>query len=159
MKASSGRHLVYNLSKILLIFVAFTMVLVSLGELRAETKDADDFKVIVNEETGYTMLSRQEIADFYMKITLWRGGAEALPVVLPRNSPIHERFLRDILGKSVPEFEGYWYDQVFQGQVTPPEIMNTDEEVIEYVKNHPSAIGYIAKSTRAKGVIILEIVD
>jgi len=151
------RYIVHKLSKSVLIFIVSITALMSLGELRAET--TDDFQVIVNEGIHYTMLSRQEISDFYLQMVLWTGGAKAEPLVLPRDSAIHERFLRDVLNKSVSEFEGYWYKQAFQGDLNPPVTLNTDQEVIDYVKSHPTAIGYISKSTRAKGVTVLEVVD
>lgn len=157
-RETSMRHIVHNLSKSVLIFIASITALMSLGELRAET--TDDFQVIVNEEIHYTMLSRQEISDFYLRFVVWTGGgAEAELLVLPRDSAIHERFLRDVLNMSVSEFEGYWYKQAFQGDLNPPVTLNTDQEVIDYVKSHPAAIGYISKSTRAKGVTVLEVVD
>jgi len=160
MTTNLGRHFLHELKKILLILIAFATVLVSFGELRAEAPDSDDFKVIVNQENKHTMLSRQEVMEFYLKLaTTWRDETPVTPLVLPRDSKVHERFVRDILNRSTSEFEAYWYDQVFHGGLQPPETVNSDEEVIEHVKSNPGAIGYVSKSARVKGVTVLEIVD
>jgi len=39
--------------------------------------------------------------------------------------------------------QAYWRAKVYREDVTPPQELSSDQAVIDFVKSHPNAIGYV----------------
>jgi len=127
---------------------------------RAPAEDLETIQIIANPNVAYTMLARMDVIAYFLKSrTTWDDRSEVNPVILPRDSKVHAEFLSSVMHKTPAEFEAYWYDQIFEGRSRPPEAKKTEAEVLEYVRTTPGAIGYISKSTRAKGVTVIELFE
>ena len=55
--------------------------------------------------------------------------------------------------------ESYWQAQVFSGRDTPPVSLGSDAAVIDYVRSHPGAVGYVSRSASANGVKTITVTD
>ena len=77
-----------------------------------------------------------------------RGSLEVEPVDQTDDSPIRERFSRDVLGKTVAQSKSYWQSQVFSGRAVPPVEMTSDARVLDYVRLHTGAVGYVSAGAR-----------
>ena len=106
-------------------------------------RPAVGFYVIAHPSATVTTLSRAELSAVFMRRTRsWRDGTEVRPVE-PPSKRVRELFSRTIHGKSVAYVTRYWHRVIFAGRGVPPEELSSDAAVIEYVKSHRGAIGYI----------------
>jgi ABC-type phosphate transport system substrate-binding protein len=129
--------------KLVVLVVVCTCVCVS-----QPTDAADEsFKVIVNPENPITAVSRTFLRDAYLKRAAdWGHGTTVRPVDLSRPSSVRERFTHEVLRKSPSQLKNYWNQQIFSGKGVPPPAATSPMGVIEYVMDHPGAIGYLPSS-------------
>jgi hypothetical protein len=101
------------------------------------------FLVIAHPSATVSSLSRAELSAIFMRRTRsWRDRTEVHPVE-PSSKRLREQFARAIHGKSVAYVTRYWHRVIFAGRGVPPEELSSDEAVIDFVKTHRGAIGYI----------------
>ena len=116
------------------------------------------FVVIVNPRNPNHTLQRTFVADaFLKKTTRWPDGDVIRPVDLPPETPVRERFSRDILKRSVSAVKSYWQQIIFSGRDVPPPELANDELVVQYVLKHETAIGYVSGNARLDGARIVTI--
>jgi ABC-type phosphate transport system substrate-binding protein len=133
-------------------------ILVSAADLVQPRVDVP-FQVIVHRSNAVSSLSRAELSAIFMRRTRsWPDRTEVRPVEPPARSRVREQFSRAIHGKSVAYVTRYWHRVIFAGRGVPPEELASDEAVIELVKTHRGAIGYIARETQpGDGVKVLAV--
>jgi ABC-type phosphate transport system substrate-binding protein len=151
-----------------LVFVFAAAVLTVADDSSAATCDPDPhatrasgFVVVVNDQNTVGVMSRAQVARYFLKkISRWEGGAVAMPVDLPVGSPVREAFSRRILAKSVTSVKAYWQQQIFSGRDVPPPEKPSDDAVLEFVQMHPAAIAYVSPNvTLPRGVRMLDVAD
>jgi ABC-type phosphate transport system substrate-binding protein len=139
------------MKKILII----TMLLTIMGVVITK---AQSYKVIVNSSNTVTSLSKSDVADMFMKKSAkWSNGEKIVPVDQKSNSSVRNSFSTEVVGKSVGAIKSYWQQYVFAGKGTPPVEKNSDQDIIEFVKSNPGAIGYVSSSANTDGVKVLTI--
>jgi hypothetical protein len=113
----------------------------------AAGETAPNFRVIVNAENGFVNLSREFLANAFLRnVRDWDGGLGILPVDLPPSSPVREDFSRRILLRSVAAVRSYWQQRIFTGRGVPPPELDSDAAVVRYVIGNRGAVGYVSKS-------------
>lgn len=111
------------------------------------------FVVIVNESNPLQDLSRQQLADIFMRrMTTWPGGGSIHPVDLPAVSETRDAFSRAVHGRPAAAVASYWGQQVFAGRAVPPPQRPTDRAVVEFVRGDAASIGYVAPGSATVGV-------
>ncbi len=111
--------------------------------------DARPYQVIVNAQNPVGLLTTKEISRlFLLKTTTWPFGQVVLPVELDGDSPVRAAFIRDIHHKSPVDITVYWEQMVYQGKASPPPTAASDGEIMDYVREHPSAIGYVSAGAK-----------
>lgn len=121
-----------------------------LAMLSAAGERADDagFLVVVHPSQPMASITRAELSAIYMKRTRsWGDGSEILPLDQTASSFVRERFSRAVHGKNVAYVTRYWQRLIFSGRGIPPRQLPGDAAVLELVKHHRGAIGYIAPGT------------
>jgi len=107
--------------------------------------NAQSYKVIVNKSNPNVTLTTKEVSNFFLKKkTKWDTGEKVLPVDLNSRSTVRQSFSKEIIGKSTGAVKSYWQQYVFAGKGNPPIEKNNDAEVINYIKTHTGAIGYVS---------------
>ena len=132
------------------------ITLAVLGAIRPGTLPAQGavetrpYRVIVNSENPIGLLTSQEISRLFLaKTTTWQfNGQPVLPVEPDGASPVRVAFIREIHHKSPTDITVYWEQMVFQGKASPPPAESSDSEVMDYVRQHPNAIGYVSAGAR-----------
>ena len=138
------------LSQLLLV----ATILLSAADAQPRTEAP--FHVIAHPSSATTSLSRAELSAIFMRRTRsWRDGTEVRPVE-PSSKSVREQFSRAIHGKSLAYVTRYWHRVIFAGRGVPPEELSSDAAVIEYVRTHRGAIGYVSK-TPGDGVKVLTV--
>ena len=144
------RRLVYALA------VCAALCLLLRGTARAEA--VPEFRVIVHPENPVSELSRDFLADAFLKrSTRWSNGEPLRPVDQRSTSAARQRFSDSVLRRSVAAVKNYWQQRIFSGRDLPPPELESDEAVVSYVVNHRGALGYVsgsAKLDKAKPIVV-----
>jgi ABC-type phosphate transport system substrate-binding protein len=122
---------------------------------------ASGFVVVVNDQNAVAAMPRVQVSRYFLKkISRWDGGAVAMPVDLPADSPVREAFSRRVLAKSVTSVKAYWQQQIFSGRDVPPPEKPSDDAVLEFVRMNPAAIAYVSPNADLpRGVRVLDVTD
>lgn len=98
--------------------------------------------VIVNPANTNTV-SQDDIKKIYLgKSKSFADGTKITPVNQNANA-IADEFNDKLVGKSSSQLNAYWSKLVFTGKGTPPNKLDNDQAVIDFVAANADAIGYI----------------
>ena len=122
-------------------------------EAQTTTQDLQTFKIVVNPANPDTALSISKLSRmFTKKATRWSNGMLVLPVDQPEQSALRRIFTKAVHGKDINAIKAYWQIQIFSGRGVPPPEKRSDHDVVEYVKDHRGAVGYISIDHPLSGV-------
>lgn len=123
----------------------------------ADVSHAGEFKVIVHPSHPSTSVSRGELAALFLrKSGRWSSGTPAKPVDRTEEAQVRETFSKEVLGRSASAVKTYWVQRVFSGRELPPPEKRTEAEVIDYVRRHPGAVGYVESPTDDVKIVRVE---
>ena len=106
---------------------------------------APGFTVVVHASNPVAALPREQLARLFLgKVKRWPSGADAEPVDLAPGAPARDAFTRSVLGKSVSTVRAYWQQRIFSGLDVPPPEKAAEAEALEFVRTHPTAVGYVS---------------
>lgn len=129
-----------------------------LGALLASAPaGADDtYRVVVNPGNPAVTVNRAELARLFMKkIPAWPNGTPVAVVDQPRTAAVRASFSKDVHNKDAEAVAAYWATQVYSGRDVPPPIKRSDDEVLEYVRQTPGAVGYVSADAPIQGVKVV----
>lgn len=116
-----------------------------LWALAPATSAAEDFVVVVNAENPITTLSASEASKIFLKKTTnWGDGQPIMAVELAPASAARKGFTTDVHRRTVSQIETYWQQQLFGGRSVPPEVLDSDQAILDYVRTHPGAVAYVS---------------
>jgi ABC-type phosphate transport system substrate-binding protein len=103
--------------------------------------------VIANPSINESDLDANTIRDIFLgRITKWKDGKRIIVRVL-RSGPVHNEFLKRVVGKNARQFSTYWKKAVFTGTGIPHKSLASEEDMVKFISSTPGAIGYIDSST------------
>lgn len=115
--------------------------------------------IVVHPETEIGSITRAELSKIFLKrLRTWKSGERAVPVDQLLGSPIRQVFSEHVHHRSVINVEVFWKRMIFSGRDVPPLELASDEEVLEYVRETPGAVGYLS-SGDLDGVGRIELED
>ena len=148
------------MKKVILFVVCLSVVFFN---SLSDANETGSFKIIVHASNPNSKLTKEDVSKLFLKkVKRWKESDEAvLPVDLVEDSPVREKFSKEIHGRKISSIKAYWQKQIFSGRGVPPEEKKSDEEVLEYVSENAGAIGYISESVEIEEdtVKVLEIVE
>lgn len=126
--------------------------------LVAASAAAEGFKIVVNEKSDVSTLTRKEVSALLMKKTMrWSNGTNVFPVDQAPGSAVRDRISTQIHGKRTAAVKSYWQQQIFSGRAIPPVEKASDTEVVALVRANAGAIGYVSDSASTAGVKVVTI--
>lgn len=100
--------------------------------------------VVVNDANQFYTASAAQVADLFLaKRTTWQNGTAVTAVDQMPEAQVREEFSVAVLGRPLQAVQAYWRAKVYRDEATPPAELANDQAVIDYVKTHPAAIGYV----------------
>lgn len=100
--------------------------------------------IVVNDSNPFYSASAAQVADLFLeKRTTWTNGSQVTPVDQVPDAQVREEFSVDVLGRPLQAVQAYWRAKVYREDVTPPQELGSDQAVIDFVKTHPNALGYV----------------
>ncbi|MEO6601526.1 MAG: hypothetical protein ABIQ16_16740 [Polyangiaceae bacterium] len=140
------------MATLLLVLFALTV------RTTAHAETTPEFRVIVHADNPVTSLSREFVADVYLKrTTRWSDGETVHPIDQRIDSEVRKRFSETVLKRSVTAVKRYWQQRIFSGRELPPAELDSDQVVVAYVAKHRGAIGYVSAAVqldRVKSVAV-----
>lgn len=113
--------------------------------------------IVANESVATDGIDKSDIKRIYFgKLKKWSNGDKIKPAQL-RKGDASMQFASNYLNKSYKKYQMFWRRAVVAGVGAPPSYFNSPQELIDYVKSTPGAIGYVPAETDVSGVVALDI--
>jgi ABC-type phosphate transport system substrate-binding protein len=138
--------------------LAVGLVATAVHGVEPQEQRGDGFQLIVNSANPVSVLTPDDIERLFLKErTSWEDGLAVEPVDQPARSDVREAFSRAALGRAPRAVIVHWQRQIFSGRSVPPPELESDDAVVEYVRTHIGAVGYVAPGADVSGVKAVEI--
>jgi len=126
------------------ITIIITLLLSSICGEQLFAQNSMGGVTIIGNRTGFTSNSSKEIKQVFRgKYANWSTKQQVIIVLPASKSPSAEIVASAVYGNTVSGVQKYWLSLVFQGRANPPVFLDSDEEVINYVKRTSGSIGVI----------------
>jgi len=99
------------------------------------------------------VMNRQTLKAIYtLRQQYWDDGTPIRLITLPADHPLHKHFARQQLGFYPYQLQRCWDRLAFSGTAIEPIEVDSEAAMIEAVKSHKGAIGYISSTTTTEEV-------
>jgi hypothetical protein len=116
------------------------------------------YLVIVHPSNPTTSVERKFLAEaFLKKTTRWPHGDVIRPVDLGPDSAVRQRFVRDVMDRSVAAVRSYWQQIIFSGRDVPPPELDSDADVVKFVAKYAGAVGYVSGVANVAGTKVVAV--
>jgi len=106
------------------------------------------FVLVVNASNPVTTLTKNQVSDLFLKkVKRWSNGQTVAPIDQYRGKT-RDTFSKTVHGRSTGSISAYWQTQIFSGKDTPPPAKTSDDDILEYVRANPNAIGHVTAGTQ-----------
>lgn len=138
--------------------LALAAILLLLADSPASRPDAR-FQLIVHPSNPAVTLRRADVsAIFLRRMRSWPDGQGIDAVEPSPSAAVRDAFARAVHGKTAAYVTRYWHRLIFAGRAVPPPSLRSDAAVLEFVRTHRGAVGYIDRITPADdGVKVIEV--
>lgn len=128
------------------------------GLQNALAGESSAFRLVVHPEGPQAALDRSFVADIFLKkVTRWPDG-QVIRVVDQRfDAPARQTFSEQVLRRSLAAVRNYWQQRIFTGRGVPPPELASDAAVLDYVRQHRGAVGYVSAGAETSSVKVLEL--
>lgn len=99
---------------------------------------------IIGNEIGLKTLNQKELKNYLRGEVMRWPNKKAVRVVLPSSKHEGSEIMaRELYNKSMRDLKRYWLSLVFQGRADSPTFLNSNQEIISYVRNNEGTIGVL----------------
>jgi ABC-type phosphate transport system substrate-binding protein len=116
----------------------------------AGTANAQQRVIYFGNGTGVSSLKDEKLARVFTgKETYW-GNDKQIIVCLPSTkSESAGDVCQKIYKQSVKDVQKFWLSIVFQGRAKSPKFFDTEEEMVDFIRKTPGAIGVLPSDKRS----------
>lgn len=111
--------------------------------------------VVIVAHPGLRKLDTATVERIYSGKVVELDGQAVVPVNLPPQNPLRQRFLKDFMQRDEPSYLAYWTVRRYVGKGAPPKELGSVSEVLMHVLHNPGAIGYMDETDVPPGVNIV----
>ncbi|MEI8026954.1 MAG: hypothetical protein WCI18_11460 [Pseudomonadota bacterium] len=112
--------------------------------------------VVAAIDFNMSKLTKEEAEAIFLQKRVAGPGQQAfVPVFLPDSSADAIEFADKVLGKSVKQLRAYWNLKVLTGRLKPPIVVETTEEMINYLSRNHGSLGYLNEASVKDGLKVL----
>ncbi len=142
--------------------ILISLLLLSSATLASANVRAEIY-LVVSESSPIQTISRKEAIDLFTGRTRSVAGAGVTQLFdLSRDSQQRAQFYESLTGKSLAQINSYWSRLMFSGQNMPPQVLPSEDVMIEILRTNPNGLGYLSQRPSAAGlrtVLILKQAD
>jgi ABC-type phosphate transport system substrate-binding protein len=118
---------------------------------------ASAVKVIAHASVQVSQVSSDELRRVFLETKTSLADGSHVEPVLSKSRDVHDAFVKLYTGKTVAGLDNYYRSLVFTGKGAMPKTLQSDAEVLAYVKKTKGAIGYVSDGASTEGVKILDV--
>lgn len=108
---------------------------------------------VITHNSNSVALDKTQITDLFLGLrSNFPDGQTCKVVDQPEKSENRKAFYDKIVGKNPSQMKAHWARLVFTGKGYPPKILENDKDVIKFVSENVSAIGYVDEASVTKSV-------
>ena len=111
--------------------------------------------VVVVAHAGMRKLDVATVERIYSGKVVELDGQPVVPVNLPPQHPLRQRFLKDFMQRDEPSYLAYWTVRRYVGKGAPPKEVGSVSEVLMHVMQNPGAMGYLDEAEVPPGVNVV----
>lgn len=111
--------------------------------------------IVVIGHPGVPELDAATLQKIYTGRVIEVNGVSITAVNASAGSPTRNRFLQDYLNQDEDKYTAYWIVRRYVGKGASPRELPRSEDVINFVRSTPGAIGYVDESDVRPGVNVL----
>ena len=100
--------------------------------------------IVTHADNTGLRLSREQIRNLFMGASV---GRDLQPVALPPGNRTRSLFNIKIVCLSDSRVQSYWAQMKFTGRRPPPQIVNSEKAMVQYLLDTPDSIGYLTADT------------
>jgi hypothetical protein len=113
--------------------------------------------LIISKEGSLSKINSLELKRLFSGKTKTLSGVKVSFVLQKKNNQIHNEFLKTYLKKSTQQFSKTWKKLIFTGKAKSPKSLNSDKDVVEFLKQNKNFIGYIDSENFTDAVKKIEV--
>jgi len=119
--------------------------------LNARVLNATEVVVSTNV-AGQLKNSRELQAIFSLRTLYWPNGEKIKVFVLPDNSAVHKKFVKEKLGMFPHQLRRTWNRMTYTGTGQPPITVDSVAEMLDKIQHTDNAIGYIDRRVEDESI-------
>ena len=144
----------------ILVGLALFMTAIKPFDSKAQAAKPNEFIVIGNTVDIKSASSKHIQSIFRGKYSTWNNRQSVVIVLPSKKNETCAGVASYLYETSITGMQKFWLSQVFQGRSNPPVFLDTDAEIINYVKKNQGAIGIISRSnTEIETALIINILN
>ena len=132
--------------------IALTLLLPVIILMSFNTRPDDNLVIIVSSKNPIGTLTPSQAKDIYLRKASkrWKEmNVNIIPLDVRGESESKNTFLSKVLQMSKVEMYRYFAEREYQNQEQPPIRLYSDTDIIKFVQENSSAIGYVMNSSIA----------
>jgi ABC-type phosphate transport system substrate-binding protein len=141
----------YRLIQTLLAWLLLGLPLAATPQTAAPTT----LQPVVIAHSAVGPLDASTLQRLYTGRAIEVDGQPVTVINAPPGSALRVRFLQQVLGQDDARYIAYWIVRRHVGKGAPPLELKTATEVIDFVRQTPGAIGYIAATDLRPGLNVV----
>ncbi|MEA1987678.1 MAG: hypothetical protein U9N57_00555 [Pseudomonadota bacterium] len=117
-----------------------------------------EMKIIVHNSVSNSSVSTYTLSRIYaMQLKNWNGGQSIKVYMLPSRHKLHREFSLKTLKMPTHQLDRLWNRLIFTGTGRTPEVVSSENEMLEKVRSTPGAIGYVNSNLSLEGIKVLNV--
>ncbi|MBF0103099.1 MAG: hypothetical protein HQK77_19545 [Desulfobacterales bacterium] len=140
----------------LLMFVGvlfFNLSLMAYGE-----SGVDEISIITDSSVPRPSMPMSEVTNIILGYKIQWPDKQPVVLVVCKEESLLQKIAVVFAQKTPSQFMMYWKRKVFTGEGKFPMLVNTEQNVMEYVKSTPGALGFIFSKTKPlEGIQVIKV--
>ena len=139
---------------VVVVTVIFTMISVPVS--------AGDTPIVlvVNDSVKIRQISTDSLRAIYsLRQLSWPNGEEVTTFVLNIDGDTHRQFCRDLLKVYPHQLKKGWDRMEYTGRARGPQVVQSEQMLLDLVKQIPGAIGYVQRVVETPNVHMISVLE
>lgn len=134
-----------NIKQLLIISLAFLLnTLASFNSEADNSKAANhEMEIAIIGNNNLNSLNASQIKKIYTGRIIEIGGIILTPINIETPNAIRREFLLKYLNQNEDQYSAYWIVRRFIGKGVPPKELDSDTDIVNFIRNTPGSLGYI----------------
>lgn len=151
---SAVNCIAYKIAKLAPYLLAISLVVF------ANSSGAEIYIISGDEQQQADSLDRSDVVNIFLGRTkTYENGDVVSPLDQNPENPVREAFYKSLTGKNSKQISAYWARLLFTGRHSPPQVINSEDELDDYLNNNRSAIAYTSDKELADRHTVLFILE